>query len=417
MLQTRNAKRPAQAAVRFARDAVDEGLLDREQALMTIEPDKLVALLVPTFDPKADYEVLRHRRRRRAGRRQGRGRLHRPGGRRRRRRGPRRRARPPRHQRQRRRRLPRRQGHPHEPRRQGLARRAGRPRAWASRASTAASGLRVDLETRVIRVGDNEIHAGDFIAINGTTGEVTLEDVPLVDPRRTRRSPRSSSPSRPCSAGPTTSAGWACARTPTRRTTPRKARELGAEGIGLCRTEHMFMAEDRQPKMRAMIMADDRESRKDALAELLPLQQEDFEGLFEAMKGLPVTIRLLDPPLHEFLPGPAGPFGAGRARADRVHGRPRGARAPAGATERDLRGEPDARHARLPARDPLPRDLRDAGPRDPARGEGDGRAAAPRDHDPARRLRAGARDHARAGGPDRRRGGAARGRRTTPSGP
>jgi pyruvate,orthophosphate dikinase len=77
---------------------------------------------------------------------------------------------------------------------------------------------------------------------------------------------------------------------------------LGAQGIGLCRTEHMFMASDRQPKMRAMIMADDTERRKEALAALLPLQQEDFEGLFEAMKGLPVTIRLLDPPLHEFLP-------------------------------------------------------------------------------------------------------------------
>ena len=82
----------------------------------------------------------------------------------------------------------------------------------------------------------------------------------------------------------------------------KKARELGAAGIGLCRTEHMFMAEDRQPKMRKMIMAGDRDARKDALADLLPLQQEDFEGLFEAMKGLPVTIRLLDPPLHEFLP-------------------------------------------------------------------------------------------------------------------
>jgi pyruvate,orthophosphate dikinase len=80
-----------------------------------------------------------------------------------------------------------------------------------------------------------------------------------------------------------------------------RARELGAEGIGLCRTEHMFMAEDRQPKMRDMIMASDVEGRRAALEQLLPFQQEDFEGLFEAMKGLPVTIRLLDPPLHEFL--------------------------------------------------------------------------------------------------------------------
>src|SRR3954452_12624999 len=82
----------------------------------------------------------------------------------------------------------------------------------------------------------------------------------------------------------------------------RRAREFGAEGIGLCRTEHMFMAADRQPKMRAMIMAETEESRRAALDELLPHQQEDFEGLFEEMAGLPVTIRLLDPPLHEFLP-------------------------------------------------------------------------------------------------------------------
>ena len=82
----------------------------------------------------------------------------------------------------------------------------------------------------------------------------------------------------------------------------RKALEHGAEGIGLCRTEHMFMAADRQPKMRAMIMAADEPERRAALDELLPLQQADFEGLFEAMPGRPITIRLLDPPLHEFLP-------------------------------------------------------------------------------------------------------------------
>jgi pyruvate,orthophosphate dikinase len=85
----------------------------------------------------------------------------------------------------------------------------------------------------------------------------------------------------------------------------RRARSFGAEGIGLCRTEHMFLAADRAPKMRAMILAADEDSRRAALDELLPLQQEDFEGLFEAMEGLPVTIRLLDPPLHEFLPAAA----------------------------------------------------------------------------------------------------------------
>src|SRR5205085_8150215 len=82
----------------------------------------------------------------------------------------------------------------------------------------------------------------------------------------------------------------------------RRARDFGAEGIGLCRTEHMFMAADRQPKRRAMIMARTEEERRAALAELLPYQQQDFEELFEVMAGLPVTIRLLDPPLHEFLP-------------------------------------------------------------------------------------------------------------------
>src|SRR5262249_23140375 len=81
-----------------------------------------------------------------------------------------------------------------------------------------------------------------------------------------------------------------------------KAREFGAEGIGLCRTEHMFMAEGRLPLVRDMIMASDERSRRGALDKLLPLQQSDFEGIFEAMTGLPVTIRLLDPPLHEFLP-------------------------------------------------------------------------------------------------------------------
>src|SRR3712207_2445348 len=82
----------------------------------------------------------------------------------------------------------------------------------------------------------------------------------------------------------------------------RRARQFGAEGIGLCRTEHMFMAADRQPKMQQMIMAESEADRRSALAALLPLQQQDFEGLFEEMSGLPVTIRLLDPPLHEFLP-------------------------------------------------------------------------------------------------------------------
>jgi pyruvate, orthophosphate dikinase len=158
-----------------------------------------------------------------------------------------------------------------------------------------ASALRIDLETRVLRIGDVELREGDTIAIDGSTGVVTADDVPLTDPE--------------VDPNLETVLGWADSirRLGVRANadTPedaRRAREFGAEGIGLCRTEHMFMAADRQPKMQAMIMAEDGEHRRAALAELLPLQEHDFEGLFEAMGELPVTIRLLDPPLHEFLP-------------------------------------------------------------------------------------------------------------------
>src|SRR3954464_13935541 len=301
MLQTRNAKRPAQAAVRFARDAVDEGLLDRDQALMTVDAEMLTALLVETFDPKADYDVI------------AKGVPAAPGGA---------------------------KGEvvftakeAVEAAQEGKAVVLVRPDTNANdvagfhaakgiltslggKAShaalvargmgvpcvTAASELKINLEQRVIRVGDRVIHAGDFIAINGTNGDVTLDDVPLVDPTE---DPAFDEILKAFDAVLQWADDVRRLGVRTNADTPgdaRKARELGAEGIGLCRTEHMFMAEDRQPKMRGMIMADDRDARKDALAELLPLQQEDFEGIFEAMKGLPVTIRLLDPPLHEFLP-------------------------------------------------------------------------------------------------------------------
>src|SRR6201999_1432836 len=170
-----------------------------------------------------------------------------------------------------------------------VARGMGRP------AVVGAQALDIDLTTKTVSANGTTLHEGDRIAIDGTKGQVTVDDVPLVEARVDENFEQVLQ--------------WADElrrmNVRTNADTPedaRKARELGAEGIGLCRTEHMFMAEDRQPKMRAMIMADDRDSRRDALAELLPLQQEDFEGLFEAMKGLPVTIRLLDPPLHEFLP-------------------------------------------------------------------------------------------------------------------
>jgi pyruvate,orthophosphate dikinase len=293
MLQTRNAKRPAQAAVRFACDAVDEELLTREEALQTIDPGSLDALLHPTFDPKADFEVLASGVSASPGAAKGevvftaaeavqaaedgrdvilvrpfteaddvagfhaaKGILTSEGGK---------------------------ASHAAL-----VARGMGRP------AVVGADALDIDLKAQTITVNGTQVKAGDRIAIDGTKGCVTLEDVPLVEAQVDEHFQRVLE--------------WADEiRTLGVRANAddpagaKQAREFGAEGIGLCRTEHMFMAEDRQPKMRAMIMADTEEDRRAALAELLPHQQEDFEGLFEAMRGLPVTIRLLDPPLHEFL--------------------------------------------------------------------------------------------------------------------
>jgi pyruvate, orthophosphate dikinase len=294
MLQTRSAKRPAQAAVRFAVDAVEEGLLTRAEAIETIDAASLDALLHPTFAPGAAFAVLATGVAASPGAAKGRivfspedavewaqrGReviLVRP--------------------------------FTEADDVHGFFAAQGILTAEGGKASHAAlvargmgkpcvagaSALRIDLDAGVMRVGDTELRAGDRIAIDGSTGRVTADDVALAEPEP--------------SAELETVLAWADAlrRLGVRANadTPedaRRARELGAEGIGLCRTEHMFMAADRQPKMRAMIMAESADDRRAALAELLPLQQRDFEGIFEAMAGLPVTIRLLDPPLHEFLP-------------------------------------------------------------------------------------------------------------------
>jgi pyruvate, orthophosphate dikinase len=155
--------------------------------------------------------------------------------------------------------------------------------------------LEIDTGAKTATIGGHELSEGDVITIDGGSGEVIVGEVPLVPPQ-------------PGEAFETI-LGWAddLRRLKVRANadTPEdaaKAREFGAEGIGLCRTEHMFMAEDRLPLMREMIMASDEDERRQALDKLLPHQQADFEGIFEAMAGLPVTIRLLDPPLHEFLP-------------------------------------------------------------------------------------------------------------------
>jgi pyruvate, orthophosphate dikinase len=294
MLQTRNAKRPAQAAVRFAVDAVREELLTKPEAIATIDADSLDALLHPSFDPDVDYTVIARGVAASPGAAKGEivftadeavaraadgddvilvrsfteaddvagfhaavGILTAEGGK---------------------------ASHAAL-----VARGMGRP------AVTGASELDVDVDAGELRVKGQVLQRGDRIAIDGGTGAVTTDDVPLVEAQvneyfRTVLS---------WSNDLRTLGVLANADTPE---DAARARRFGAEGIGLCRTEHMFMAADRQPKMREMIMAEDDEGRRSALDELLPYQQADFEGLFEAMTGLPVTIRLLDPPLHEFLP-------------------------------------------------------------------------------------------------------------------
>jgi pyruvate,orthophosphate dikinase len=158
-----------------------------------------------------------------------------------------------------------------------------------------AGGIRVDYAKREMSAGPHTLKAGDVITIDGTAGQVLLGRVPMQEPE--------------LSGEFTTLMQWADrfrrlgvranADTPA---DARAARNFGAEGIGLCRTEHMFFDEDRILAVREMILADDEKGRRAALAKLLPMQREDFIALFEIMQGLPVTIRLLDPPLHEFLP-------------------------------------------------------------------------------------------------------------------
>ena len=293
MLQTRNAKRPAQAAVRFAVDAVSEGLLTRREALRTIDAYGLDALLHPTFDRTGGYNVLAQGVAASPGAAVGEIVFTAPDA--------------------------VEQGHAgkdvilvrpfteaddvagfHAAR--GILTSEG---GKASHAALVARGMgvpavtgaavAVDLDAGELTIDGQVFKAGDRIGIDGSEGTVVEAGAKLLQPEIDERFD--------------TVLEWAdeLRRLGVRvnADTPRdavRARELGAEGIGLCRTEHMFMAEDRQPKMRAMIMADDREGRRKALAELLPLQEEDFVGLFQAMRGLPVTIRLLDPPLHEFLP-------------------------------------------------------------------------------------------------------------------
>jgi pyruvate, orthophosphate dikinase len=157
--------------------------------------------------------------------------------------------------------------------------------------------LAIDRRNKTATVGDLMLHEGDWITIDGTTGEVFAEKLALIE--APSELPDWLATFLSWADEVRRLEVWANADTPE---DARKARELGAQGIGLCRTEHMFMQQDRLPVVQQMIMSHSREARAAALEKLLPFQREDFVGILEAMAGLPVTIRLLDPPLHEFLP-------------------------------------------------------------------------------------------------------------------
>jgi pyruvate,orthophosphate dikinase len=292
LLQTRTGKRTAAAALRIAVDMVAEALISREEAVVRVDAGQLDQLLHPMIDPGAAVEVIAEGLNASPGAATGgvvfdadtaedRGRAGEAVI------------------------LVRWETTPDDI--HGLIWAKGVLTAhggMTSHAAVVARGMgkpavtgceALSLEAEQATINGHTFREGDLLTIDGGTGRVIRGAVPLVPPRMDE------------SFG--TILAWADEfrrlRVRANADTPEdaaKARELGAEGIGLCRTEHMFMAEERLPIVRQMIMAGAEDERRAALDRLLPFQQADFEGIFEAMAGLPVTIRLLDPPLHEFLP-------------------------------------------------------------------------------------------------------------------
>jgi pyruvate,orthophosphate dikinase len=294
LLQTRSAKRTAPAALKSAVDMVDEGLISREEAVGRIDPAQLDQLLHPMLDPNAGFEVAATGLNASPGAASGtivfdadtaaeraaagqdvllvrwettpddihgmiaaKGILTVHGG--------------------------------MTSHAAVVARGMGKP------CVAGCEALSLDAAAKTARIGDIVLGEGDTLTIDGGTGRVIVGEVPLVPPQ--------------INEDFRTVLEWAddFRRLDVRANADNpedaaKAREFGAQGIGLCRTEHMFFGDERLPLVQQMIMAADEAGRRTALDRLLPFQQEDFEGIFQAMAGLPVTIRLLDPPLHEFLP-------------------------------------------------------------------------------------------------------------------
>ena len=295
MLQTRTGKRTAQAAIKVAVDMVDEKLITKKEAVLRVDPDQLDQLLHPSLDPAADKQVVAKGLPASPGAASGKVVFN---------------ADEAEEQTRLKKKviLVRIETSPEDIHgmnaAQGILTARG---GMTSHAAVVARGMgkccvsgcgdiKIDYEKQQLTTKSGQlIKRGDEITLNGTTGEVILGVVPKVQPA--------------VSGDFATFMGWADQfrrlKVRTNADTPRDAkvaRDFGAEGIGLCRTEHMFFEGERIQAVREMILADDLEGRKRALDKILPMQKGDFIGLFREMKGLPVTIRLLDPPLHEFLP-------------------------------------------------------------------------------------------------------------------
>ncbi|BBF93777.1 pyruvate, phosphate dikinase [Blastochloris tepida] len=294
MLQTRTGKRTAKAALRIAVEMAESGMISKDEAVLRIDAASLDQLLHPTIDPKAPRTVLAtglpaspgaaageivfNSDEAEALKGQGKRVI-----------------------------LVRVETSPEDihgmhaaegilTTRGGMTSHAAVvARGMGKPCVSGAGAIRVDYAAGTMTAGGKVLKKGDFITLDGGTGQVLLGLAPMIEPE--------------LSGEFATLMAWADARRAlkvrTNAETPadaRTARAFGAEGIGLCRTEHMFFNEQRILAVREMILADDEAGRRAALAKLLPMQRDDFVELFEIMKGLPVTIRLLDPPLHEFLP-------------------------------------------------------------------------------------------------------------------
>jgi pyruvate, orthophosphate dikinase len=294
LLQTRSAKRTAPAALKAAVTMVDEGLISREEAILRIDPAQLDQLLHPMIDPKATLEVAAKGLNASPGAASGGVVFDADAAVERAKAGPVI--------------LVRWETTPDDIHgmiaAEGILTVHG---GMTSHAAVVARGMGkpcvascddLTLDAGSATIAGRTLHEGDTITIDGGTGRVFIGEVPLVPPQ--------------INDDFETILGWAdeARRLKVRANADNpedaaRARAFGAQGIGLCRTEHMFFGAERLPVVQEMILADTESGRRAALERLLPFQQSDFEGIFEAMAGLPVTIRLLDPPLHEFLPAEA----------------------------------------------------------------------------------------------------------------